>query len=167
MTSVLPTVIVVHPRERRSKCSVEPLRGRPEFCFCRFPDPVTIDRGRYVRLGLNGPILNDADADRGLLLLDGTWRLAARMEPFFSDMEVRSLPPIRTAYPRRSQIFSDPDDGLATIEALYAALRILGRPVDRLLDHYHWRAEFLALNGWSEPAQSAAESPLKRIGGQT
>ena len=142
------TVIVVHPRERRSKCSVEPLRNRPDFVFTTFPYPVPIDVTHYVRLGIGGRLLSSEDADRGLLLLDGTWRLAARMEPFYTHVEVRSLPVIHTAYPRKSEVFADPTEGLATIEALYAALRILGRNTDGLLDHYHWKRLFLERNGW-------------------
>ena len=42
---------------------------------------------------------------------------------------------------------TDPDNGLASVEALFAAYRILGRPTDGFLDHYHWAAEFLHLNG--------------------
>lgn len=145
-----PTVIVVHPRERRSKCSVEPLRTQPDFVFTTFPHVVPIDVTNYVRLGIGGKMLSPDDADRGLLLLDGTWRLAARMEPFYSHVEVRSLPLIHTAYPRKSEVFADPTEGLATIEALYAALRILGRDTSKLLDHYHWKQSFLELNGWSE-----------------
>ncbi len=145
-----PTVIVVHPRERRSKCSVEPLRDRPEFVFTTFPHPVPIDVTNYVRLGIGGPVLSEADTDRGLLLLDGTWRLAARMEPFYSHVEVRSLPVIRTAYPRKSAVYADPSEGLATIEALYAALRILGRNTQDLLNEYHWKQPFLELNGWND-----------------
>lgn len=145
-----PTVIVVHPRERRSKCSVEPLRDRPEFVFTTFPHPVPIDVTNYVRLGIGGPVLSEADTDRGLLLLDGTWRLAARMEPFYSHVEVRSLPVIRTAYPRKSEVYADPSEGLATIEALYAALRILGRNTQDLLNEYHWKQSFLELNGWND-----------------
>ena len=145
-----PTVIVVHPRERRSKCSVEPLRDRPEFVFTTFPHPVPIDVKNYVRLGIGGPVLSEADSDRGLLLLDGTWRLAARMEPFYSHVEVRSLPVIRTAYPRKSEVYADPSEGLATIEALYAALRILGRNTQNLLNEYHWKQPFLELNGWND-----------------
>ncbi len=143
-----PTVIVVHPRERRSKCSVEPLRQRDEFVFCTFPDAVPIELNNYVRLGIGGRLLSADDVDRGLLLLDGTWRLAARMEPFYEHVEVRSLPLIRTAYPRKSEVFADPAEGLATIEALYAARRILGRQTTGLLDHYHWKQEFLKRNGW-------------------
>ena len=145
-----PTVIVVHSRERRSKCSVEPLRQRKDFIFCTFPNPVTVELHNYIRLGIGGRLLSADDADRGLLLLDGTWRLAARMEPFYAHVAVRSLPEIRTAYPRKSEVFEDPTEGLATIEALYAALRILGRDPAGLLDHYHWKQLFLERNGWNE-----------------
>ncbi len=143
------TVIVVHPRERRAKCSVEPLRGRDDFCFFTFPHPVTVDLQKYVQLGLGGPELSESDSHCGLLLLDGTWRLAQRMAPFFEHVPVRSLPMIKTAYPRKSQVFSDPSEGLATIEALYAALRILKRSTAGLLDRYYWKQQFLELNGWS------------------
>ncbi|MEZ6060131.1 MAG: hypothetical protein R3C19_07210 [Planctomycetaceae bacterium] len=143
-----PTVIVVHPRERRSKCSVEPLRGRDDFRFFTFPEKITLPLNNYVRLGLDGPELKPDDAARGLLLLDGTWRLAQRMEPFFRHVPVRSLPPTKTAYPRVSKKYADPAEGLATIEALYAALRIMQRPLHGLLDTYYWKDEFLTRNGW-------------------
>lgn len=157
--SIPPTVIVVHPRERRSKCSVEPLRLRQEFIFTTYPNPAPVDLSRYVRLGIGGPVIGPQDADRGLLLLDGTWRWAAKMENAYQAMTVRSLPSIRTAYPRKSEVFEDPADGLATIEALYAALRLLGRETAGLLDQYHWKNQFLELNGWSEGSISRLEQP--------
>jgi pre-rRNA-processing protein TSR3 len=142
------TVIVIHPRERRAKCSVEPLRKCQDFEFFTFPQPVTIDLSNYVQLGMGGPALSVADVGRGLLLLDGTWRRAERMAPFYRHVSIRTLPPILTAYPRKSSVFADPPGGLATIEALYAACRMLGRPTQGLLDHYRWKERFLELNGW-------------------
>lgn len=144
-----PTVIVVHPKERRSKCSVEPLRGRSDFRFFTFPDKVTVPLDGYVRLGLGGPELSLDDASAGLLVLDGTWKLAARMEPFYHDVPVRTLPAVATAYPRTSKIYQDPMGGLATVEAVYAALRVMQRPVDGVLDQYHWKDRFLQANGWT------------------
>ncbi|MBL8815829.1 MAG: DTW domain-containing protein [Planctomyces sp.] len=151
-----PTVIVVHPRERRSKCSVEPLRGRDDFVFVTFPDPVPVDVSNYVQLGIGGPLLSEEDSDKGLLLLDGTWRWASRMAPFYQHIPVRSLPSIQTAYPRKSEVFADPTDGLATIEALFTGLQLLHRPTTGLLDQYYWKKQFLSLNGWSEE-----DAPLK------
>ena len=147
-----PTVIVVHPRERRSKCSVEALRDRDGFVFNTFPHPVPLDITGYIRLGIGGPVLSEVDSHRGLLLLDGTWRLAARMEPFYQHVEVRSLPLVQTAYPRKSEVYADPSEGLATIEALYAALSLLNRDTTGLLDHYHWRTQFMDANPWLQKA---------------
>ena len=142
----LPTIIVVHPKEKRSKCSVEPLRGRDGFAFWKYPRVGEEPLDRYVRLGLGGPELSVDDADRGLLVLDGTWRLAGKMEEEFLNVPVRTLPAWETAYPRTSKLFDDPLGGLATIEAIFAAYSILRRDVSGLLDEYHWGEEFVELN---------------------
>lgn len=141
----LPTVIIVHPKERRSKCTVACLRGDPRFVFCKSPRRPD-DLSQYVRLGLDGPMLGPADRDRGLLVLDGTWRWVAGMTRSVSEVPVRSLPPLATAYPRASKTFDDPSEGLATIEAIYAALTLLGRDVTGLLDQYPWGDAFRIRN---------------------
>ena len=143
------TIIVVHPKERRSKCSVEALRPRTDFRFYTHPEPVTLPTDGYVRLGMGGDVLSEADSNCGLFVLDATWKLAEKMEPAYQDIPVRTLPAIKTAYPRVSKIYPDPLGGLATVEAVYAALKIMQRPVDGILDDYHWAEEFLQLNGWS------------------
>lgn len=143
-----PTIIVVHPRENRRKCSVEPLRGQPGFEFHTFSgqQPLGLNPAQHVRLGLGGPLLSPTDLPQGLVILDGTWRWAAAMEKVYTAIPVRSLPPWKTAYPRVSKVFEDPAAGLATIEALFAAYQALGRPTDTLLDHYQWKERFLELN---------------------
>jgi pre-rRNA-processing protein TSR3 len=65
----------------------------------------------------------------------------------FLDVPPRSLHGWRTAYPRVSKRGTDPDNGLAPVEALFAAYHVLGRPTEGLLEHYRWREEFLRLNG--------------------
>ena len=144
--SVPPTIIVVHPREKRSKCSVEPLRGRDGFVFWNFPNRGRESLEGYVRLGLGGELLTPADAGRGLLVLDATWKYAAAMEADYPEIPVRSLGPWQTAYPRKSKLFEDPAAGLATIEAIYAAYVQMGRETTGLLDAYYWREAFLAAN---------------------
>jgi pre-rRNA-processing protein TSR3 len=141
-----PTVIVVHPKEKRSKCTAEPLRGRDGFVFWRYPRRGDEPLGEYVRLGLGGEELSARDAHRGLLVLDGTWRLAGQMADDFRDVPVRTLPAWTSAYPRTSKLYDDPHGGLATIEAIFAAYCILGRDFSGLLDEYYWRDEFLAVN---------------------
>lgn len=139
------TVIIVHPKERRAKCTVARLRGDPRFAFYKSPRRPA-DLSNYVRLGLDGPPLSEADADCGLLILDGTWRWVEGMTRHVAEVPVRSLPPLTTAYPRISKTFDDPAQGLATIEAVYAALAILQRDATGLLDEYPWGEEFLRQN---------------------
>jgi pre-rRNA-processing protein TSR3 len=140
------TVIVRHNRESRQKCSVWPLRGRSDLLFLPYP---VVDRPglqNYIRLAAEGPELSAADASAGVLLLDGSWRWAAAMTRDFVDVPPRSLRGFHTAYPRVSKLGTDPDNGLASVEALYLAYHILGRDTAGLLDHYHWREEFLRRN---------------------
>jgi pre-rRNA-processing protein TSR3 len=96
---------------------------------------------------VDGPALSPADAAMGILLIDASWRHGDKMQRHFSGIPPRSLAGYRTAYPRVSKLFQDPEQGLASVEALYISYRILGRSTDGLLDAYHWREQFLTLNG--------------------
>lgn len=144
--SVPETIFVVHPKEKRSKCSVEPFRGQAGFIFWKYPHRGELPVDNYVRLAIDAPLLSPADADKGLLILDGTWRLAGKMEEQYADVTQRGLANWQTAYPRKSKLFEDPVEGLATVEALFAAYTQMGRPTDGILDSYHWGDEFLELN---------------------
>ncbi len=144
-----PTLIVRHPAENPRKCTVLPLRGRADLVFLSYPVRQRPDLQGYVRLAAEGPLLSAADVQAGLLVLDGSWRWASAMTRDFADVPPRSLAGWRTAYPRVSKRGTDPDNGLATVEALFLAYHLLGRPTAGLLDHYHWAREFLRLNGLS------------------
>src|SRR5947209_693994 len=114
------------------------------FCFVSGKGGTAV--GGYIRLAADGPELAGADCDAGILLLDGSWRWAGAMAKTFEDVPPRSLRKFKTAYPRVSKLGTDPDNGLASIEALFLAYHILGRPTEGLLDHYRWKEEFLRLN---------------------
>jgi pre-rRNA-processing protein TSR3 len=142
-----PTIIVRHPKENPKKCSVMPLKGRADVVFVGYPAKRVPPLQGYVRLAAEGPELSGADRDAGILLLDGSWRAAGPMEKAFAHVPPRSLHGWKTAYPRVSKLGTDPDNGLASIEALYLAHHILGRPTEGLLDEYRWADEFLRANG--------------------
>lgn len=144
--TVPPTIVVVHPKENRGKCTVEPLREREGFRFHTWGKPIADDLTGYVRLAVEGTPLGAADRENGLLVLDATWRHAQAMEADFASIPPRSLPAVQTAYPRVSKWFADPPGGLATIEAIHVAYAILGRDTAHLLDRYHWRDAFLERN---------------------
>jgi pre-rRNA-processing protein TSR3 len=148
-----PTVIVRHSHENPRKCSVLPLRGRADLVFLNYPVAHRPDLSGYVRLSADGPPLSIEDASAGILLLDGSWRWAGSMTRDFLDVPPRSLSGYRTAYPRTSKLGTDPANGLASVEALFVAHRLLGRPTEGLLDHYRWAAEFLVANGWAEASR--------------
>lgn len=141
-----PTIIVRHRKENPKKCSVMPLKGRADVVFCNYPVRGTLDLSGYIRLAAEGPELSASDAGAGILLLDGSWRWADGMVQDFLHVPPRSLHGYKTAYPRISKLGTDPDNGLASIEALYIAYHILDRPTAGLLDAYHWAERFLAEN---------------------
>jgi pre-rRNA-processing protein TSR3 len=145
-TAYPPTLIVRHPHENPRKCSILPLRGRPDLLFLNYPVANPPPPEGYVRLAAEGEELSSADAGSGLLLLDGSWRWAASMTRDFEHVPPRSLHGWKTAYPRVSKLGTDPDHGLASVEALFVAYHVLGRPTEGLLDHYRWAQEFLHLN---------------------
>jgi pre-rRNA-processing protein TSR3 len=142
-----PTVVVRHPRENVRKCSIWPLRDRADFVFLTHPVKELPRLDGYIRLAAEGPELSVSDAGCGLLLLDSSWRWLELMTRPFLDVPPRSLKGYLTAFPRRSKLYDDPDNGLATVEALFLAHHILGRPTDGLLEHYRWAEEFLRING--------------------
>jgi pre-rRNA-processing protein TSR3 len=141
-----PTVIIRHPKENPKKCSVLPLAGRADLHFLTWPVRQPLALANYVRLAADGPALSAADAECGILLLDGSWRRAVEMNRAFVDVPPRSLCGYQTAYPRVSKLGTDPGNGLASVEALYLAYHLLGRPTEGLLDHYRWADAFLRLN---------------------
>ena len=152
--SVPQTIIIRHRKEIRSKCTIWPLRGREDIRIVHYPVRTWPDLTGYIRLAAEGPPLSLADVERGLLLLDGSWRWAGVMEKHVLAVEPRSLSGWHTAYPRSSKQGTDPDNGLASIEALFLAYHLLGRPTLGLLDHYLWAEPFLRANRLGEAEQS-------------
>lgn len=156
MASYPVTIIVRSPRENPKKCSILPLAGRPDVRMLTYPLRESLSLDGYVRLAAEGPELSGADAAAGILLLDGSWRSAGRMNAQFERVPPRSLAGYQTAYPRVSKLGTDPDNGLASVEALFVAYRILGRDTAGLLDHYRWARQFLELNGFALDDSPAA-----------
>jgi pre-rRNA-processing protein TSR3 len=143
-----PTLILRHRRENLKKCSLRGLERRPDMTFLTYPVKELPDLKNYCVLAVDAPPLMEADTTLGLLLIDGTWRHAATMAKILPATVIpRSLPShFKTSYPRRQPDCPDPERGLASVEALYLAYRILGRPTDGLLDHYYWKESFISTN---------------------
>lgn len=161
-----------HVREKRSKCSLTPIEALDGILVRRAKPGMRYDGTGHVLLAPGAAPLTPEDSFlslaekehmtkigtaslivcdesgrelRPILLLDSVWRLLPAMRGKIVGRPVeRSLPGwIRSAYPRVSKMTEDPDSGLATIEALYAALLLLGHERRELLDGYLWREDFL------------------------
>ena len=143
-----PTIILRHKRENLKKCSLRGLEGREDLRFFTYPLSGSLPNlTDYVMLDFDGPLLSQEDAHSGLLLLDGTWRYAEKMAKCLPKIEKRSLTRgIVTAYRRRQEDCLDPTRGLAWVEALFVAYKMVGRETSELLDHYYWKEDFLEKN---------------------
>ena len=146
MTAVATTVIR-HPKERISKCSLRFLHDRPEMTFLRGTPGTNFDATGFILLAVDAPPLSIADQGHPLLLLDSTWRWLPQLDACVTGEPIRRSIPgeLRTAYPRISKVFDDPAGGLASVEALYVARRLLGDDDPDLLHGYHWKDEFLEI----------------------
>jgi pre-rRNA-processing protein TSR3 len=146
------TVILRHARENLKKCSLSGLEKREDLRFYTYPKDPLPDISSYILLKVGAPPLTNADKDKGLFLIDGTWQLATVMEaqipaPIKKTLIERSLPDhFRTAYPRRQTKCPDPEKGLSSLEALYISLSILERPTEGILNHYYWAELFFQKN---------------------
>ena len=142
MANFPKTIIVRHRRENLKKCSLRGLENRSDLLFFKYPGCSLPDLSNYFLLSVDGPELS-SDETRGMMLLDSTWKLVEVMERNVTlPQERRSLPLLKTAYPRRQ----DQEGGLATVEALFFAHTILGRPTEGLLDNYYWKEDFILRN---------------------
>ena len=135
------------PREPAKKCSLTPLRGMEGVRFVSLRGGGRVDAGRRIWLHPDGEELGPADRGIGLLLIDCAWRKVPALSKWIDgDLLPRRLPELVTAYPRRSKVAADPERGLASVEALYAAIALLEGPRPELLARYRWAADFLAAN---------------------
>jgi pre-rRNA-processing protein TSR3 len=150
MRAPLDILVLRDPREAVQRCSLTPLRGMPGLRIVSYKPELELAADGRVLLHPDGELLEPADAEfarAGLLLVDCSWRrLASLLRVVRGDPPRRRLPPLRTAYPRKSHSFPDPDQGLASVEALYAAVAILSGPRPELLAGYRWADEFLSAN---------------------
>ncbi|MBJ7449279.1 MAG: DUF367 domain-containing protein [Parachlamydiales bacterium] len=150
MNIFLPTLILRHRKENLKKCSLRGLEIREDYKFYSYPlNQELPSLNHYVVLTLGAQELSPKDSEYGLFLIDGTWKLAEKMEQAIQNVCIhkRSLPKgFVTAYPRQQTGCTDPESGLASVEALYIAHYLMGNKDLTLLDNYYWKDSFLQKN---------------------
>jgi pre-rRNA-processing protein TSR3 len=160
---VSPEIILLRlNKESPKKCSLTPLRAREEWpirwIHCAIGDAIEV--GEVTLLHPDGEPLGPADIARPLLLIDSSWRDLPRvLRGVSGNLHKRCLPKgLVTAYPRKSSLFEDPETGLSSIEALHAAVAMLGQRDDRLLEGYYWAQQYLQQNAALLDPGGAADS---------
>lgn len=146
-----PTLILRHRKENLKKCSLRGLEFRKDFCFFSYPESSLPELEGYILLTVDAPPLKRDEQQHGLFILDATWRYAEAMFDWVTKLKVpliyRSIPSeCRTAYPRYQTACPLPEQGLASIEAIYTAYVIFNRDTSQLLDNYYWKEDFLRKN---------------------
>jgi ribosome biogenesis protein Tsr3 len=102
-----------------------------------------------VLLHPEGECLTKIKSSMGIAAIDCVWR---RVEPILSRIAApvpvlaRIPDGFQTAYLRKSSFGFDPDGGLATIEAIFAARALLGDWQPDLLSKYPFGRAFVELN---------------------
>ncbi len=144
------TIILRHRRENLNKCSLRGLEPREDMVFYTYPKDSLPVLENTILLTLDAPVITKEDSSYNLFLIDGTWKYSNVMYNQLSKphlFEKRSLPKeLRTAYPRKQDDCLDPERGLASVEALFAAYFLLGKSTEGILDLYHWKEAFLEKN---------------------
>jgi ribosome biogenesis protein Tsr3 len=152
--------IVLDRGETPNKCTIAALVGagaRPDFRVQRV-------RGEAQLSALRAPILLHPDGEcltkireepgvlatlSALAFVDSTWsRLPILLKRIPGPLPrfARIPPGFVTAYPRHSKYKSEPEGGLATIEAIFIAAALLGKWDLSLFSRFHFAGEFLRLN---------------------
>jgi len=135
-----------------------PLLGREGIEIRHYRSDRICDGAGRILLHPDGPELQASDGEgaSGLLILDSSWtRLPKLLERVVGDPIRRSLPRLVTAYPREGKLVPNPEGGLASVEALFAALCVLGFRDESLLDQYYFAEEFLRRNPWLQETSEA------------
>jgi pre-rRNA-processing protein TSR3 len=148
--------IIVDAGETPNKCTITPLAGRSDFRL--FPV-----YGEGALGPLHAPLLlhpegeclshfrNRSEIATAIACIDCVWRRLPALEKRLAwgakpGLRTKIPEGFKTVYPRVGFGQSDPESGLATIEAIFIAAALLGNPDTSLLSKYYFAKEFLEVN---------------------
>lgn len=148
--------VIIDAGETVNKCTIAPLASRPDFrlLHVKGPDPL----GPLISpilLHHEGECITTLDPSlkggrvQGIATIDCVWnRLDVLIRRIAGPLPklVRIPNGFETAYPRRSAQNTDPEGGLATIEAIFVASALLGNWDVSLFSEYHFGRKFVELN---------------------
>ncbi len=146
--------VILDGSETPNKCTIAPLSSRSDFHIQRvqgtlklepFQMPILLHHEGECLAKL-APAMNNV---AGFATIDCVWhRLPKLLSRIVGPLPTLARIPdgFATAYPRRSKDTSDPDGGLATIEAIFVASALLGNWDLSLFSSYYFGALFIEMN---------------------
>ena len=146
--------VVLDKEETANKCTIVPLADRADFRLFRVKGAGPLGPLQaQVLLHHEGESLttlrNSLPMIQGIATIDCIWRrLEGLLKRVVSPLPVLARIPdgFMTAYPRKSAKGTDPEGGLATIEAIFTAAALLGNWDVSLFSKYYFGRKFVELN---------------------
>ncbi len=156
---ILYYIIISRGEKMEKKCTLFPLRARHDFSFRTKKNPGKFET-HSILLFPDGEVLTAKLADEikkqisaakdekgkiklDIVLIDSRWKKTKGILESLPPMKRVSLEGYITGAKRKDP---PPFGGLASIEALFVASLLLGKPDLTLLSNYHFRDSFLMLN---------------------
>ncbi|MFH0869286.1 MAG: hypothetical protein V1839_03600 [archaeon] len=143
----MKVVVIKDYKENEKKCSVLPLRGRKDFEFISRDNFDMSDFSGLTLLHPEGEPVKKLSKDTDLLLVDSNWRKArkmyTRLEQKYPNMKKVSISGFVSGYPWKK---GRPENGLCSIEVLFAAFLLAGIYDESLFDSYRYKDKFFELN---------------------
>lgn len=150
-------IIITRDEKIEKKCTLYPLRGRPDFDFrtlqnpgefrldsiLLFPDgePLTAELVNEIKKQISP--YSSKQYWLNIVLIDTRWKKTKGILDLLPRLRKVSLIGYVTGALRKAP---PPQGGLASCEALYLASLVFGKPDPTLLDNYHFKDRFFRLN---------------------
>jgi pre-rRNA-processing protein TSR3 len=149
----LKYIIISHDKKIEKKCTLYPLRGREDFSFRTRKDPGKFSFLAVLLFPGGEPLSHElVDEFKGqvagkskleIVLIDSRWKKTKGVLDLLPPIRKVSLEGYSTGAIRRNP---PPEGGLASVEALYLASQMFGKPDLSLLEQYHFKERFFKIN---------------------
>ena len=134
-------------KESEKKCSIIHLKGKKGFEFLDRQKFDEYDFSGFTLLHPDGEPITKISKGEKILLVDSNWRKAKKMYNRLAlkyNLKKIRIDGFKSAYPWKA---GRPENGLCSIEVLWALKLIAGERDDSLFENYRLKKEFLDVNG--------------------
>lgn len=146
-------IIISRDKRIEKKCTLYPLRGRSDFSFRTRLNPGEFSKNSILLFPDGEPLTSELvneiknqvveSSHLEIVLIDSRWKKTKGVLDLLPPIRKVSLNGYTTGAVRRDP---PPQGGLASVEALYLASQIFGKPDLTLFENYHFKERFFQIN---------------------